>query len=231
MKRFYQVASAAPRDGGFGVKLDASPLKTPAKRDLILPNAALAAALAEEWEGQREQIKPAEMPLMQLVSTAIDRIALNSRPLLDYLSGFGESDLLCHRAEHPADLVERQAKGWQPWLDWAAGQGIALELAFGIMPVQQPDASLRNLRAKLERYDFWRLTALQSLAPAFGSVILGLAVIEGELAAEAAFELAQLDETFQAERWGLDSEAVNRQQALRREVAAVARYLQLLTGA
>jgi chaperone required for assembly of F1-ATPase len=231
MKRFYQQAAPTEGEGGFGVTLDGRPVKTPAKRPLIVPTASLAAALAEEWQGQGDKIEPARMPLMQLVSTAIDRIAVNSAPLLDYLTGFGRSDLLCYRAAHPADLAARQAQAWQPWLDWAAERhGVALAVAEGIVPIEQPAASIERLRAILAGYDFWRLTALQSLVPALASAVLGLAVAERALAAEAAFELAQLDEIFQAERWGLDADAARRQSELRREVAAAARFLDLLTN-
>jgi chaperone required for assembly of F1-ATPase len=231
MRRFYKAVSAAEVKGGFGVTLDGRPLKTPAKNDLVLPTMALAVALAAEWEAQGEQIKPAEMQMMQLVSTSIDRVSVNSQPLLNYLAGFGSTDLLCHRAEHPLDLVALQGERWQPWLDWAETQGIRLIVADGIVAVEQPADSLARLRAVLETYDHWRLTALQSLAPALGSIILSLAVAERALDAETAFGLSQLDENFQAERWGLDLEAVQRQQGLRREVGAAARYLDLLTGA
>jgi chaperone required for assembly of F1-ATPase len=231
VKRFYRLAASIEKEGGFGVTLDQRPLKTPAKRELTVPSAKLAAALAEEWQAQGEKIEPATMPLMQLVSTALDRIAEGSGPLLDILAGFGRTDLLCYRAAHPRDLVARQQQLWQPWLDWAETLGIALVVTEGLVPVEQPAASLSRLRQRLERYDFWVLTALQSLVPSLGSVILALAVVEGALDAEQAFALSQLDETFQAERWGLDQEAVRRQEGLRREILAAARFLALLTAA
>jgi len=232
MKRFYRQAAPIEQAGGFGVALDGKPVKTPAKRALIVPSMALAEALAAEWQEQGEEIKPARMKLMQLVSTAIDRVSVGRAQLHEYLAGFGRTDLLCYRAAYPSDLVARQAEAWQPWLDWAAERhGIVLRVAEGIVPVEQPAASIDRLRALLESHDSWRLTALQSLVPALGSVVLGLAVSERELPAEAAFALAQLDEEFQAERWGRDAEAMQRQNGLRRDVVAAARFLELLTDA
>jgi chaperone required for assembly of F1-ATPase len=232
MKRFYERAEWVETEGGFGVTLDGRPVKTPARQSLAVPSAALAAALAEEWQRQGDRIKPDQMLLMQLISTAIDRIAVKPGPLLEYLAGFGRTDLLCYRASHPADLASLQAERWQPWLDWASERhGVALIVAEGVVPVEQPAESLERLRDLLHNYDFWHLTALQTLVPALGSAVLAVAVTERALAAEAAFDLAQLDEKFQAERWGLDAEAVKRQSELRREVTAAARFLELLTSA
>jgi chaperone required for assembly of F1-ATPase len=229
MKRFYREAAIADLGDAFGVALDGRKVKTPAGRGLAVPSSALAEALAQEWHAQGEQILPATMKLTQLVSTALDRVAVEPAKTLDYVGGFGETDLLCYRATHPADLVRRQQLAWQPLLDWAA-ENLRVELVVtaGVVPVRQPEAALTRLRQRLEGYDFWTMSALLSLVPAFGSVILGLAVIEGRLAALDAFELAKLDDDFQVERWGSDREAVQRQEGLRQEIAAAAQYLTLL---
>ena len=229
MKRFYEEAASGADQGGFTVLLDGKPIKTPAGQKLIVPSAALAAALAEEWAAQGQTIVPASMPLMQLVSTAIDRIPLTRTQVTGFVTGFGESDVLCYRAEQPEDLISLQAERWQPWLDWAARDLDApLAVATGVVPIVQDEASLTALRHQIERADDWTLTALQSLAPCLGSLVLSLAVVEGRLGAEQAFELSRLDETFQAERWGVDSEAKVRTDGLRQEVLAAARLLELI---
>jgi len=229
VKRFYEEAASGADQGGFTVLLDGKPIKTPAGQKLIVPSAALAAALAEEWAAQGQTIVPASMPLMQLVSTAIDRIPLTRTQVTGFVTGFGESDVLCYRAEQPEDLISLQAERWQPWLDWAARDLDApLAVATGVVPIVQDEASLTALRHQIERADDWTLTALQSLAPCLGSLVLSLAVVEGRLGAEQAFELSRLDETFQAERWGVDSEAKVRTDGLRQEVLAAARLLELI---
>ena len=58
------------------------------------------------------------------------------------------------------------------------------------------------------------LTALHALTAATGSVVIALALIEGRLDAEAAFAASELDESFQIEAWGEDSEAAKRREAL-----------------
>ncbi|HMA49688.1 MAG TPA: ATP12 family protein [Magnetospirillaceae bacterium] len=229
MKRFYKEVTSGAAEGGFGVQLDGKPIKTPAGQPLIVATAPLAAALAEEWAAQDETIAPSTMPLMQLVSTAIDRMPLTRGQVTGFLIGFGGSDVLCYRAEAPLDLAALQAKRWQPWLDWAAKELDApLAVTVGVVPVVQETDCLATLRQRLEAYDDWVMTALQSLAPCLGSLVLALAVVEGKLGAAQAFDLSRLDEIFQAERWGIDAEAKTRSDGLRQEVLAAARLLELL---
>lgn len=229
MKRFYKEVSSSPAEAGFGVTLDGKAVKTPAGHPLTVPTAALAEAMAAEWDAQGETVVPASMPLMQLVSTALDRMPLTRGQVRGFLAGFGASDVLCYRADSPADLVALQSVNWQPWLDWAAKEfGASLAIGAGVVPLVQNEESLAALSRQVAGYDDWALTALQSLAPCLGSLVLSLAVVEGELEAEEAFELSRLDERFQNERWGLDAEARARNHGLRQEVLAAARLLELL---
>ncbi len=229
MKRFYEQVAVAAGEEGFGITLDGKPVKTPAGKALAVPSAALAGALAEEWAAQGETIAPSTMPLMQFTSTALDRIPLTRGQVLGHIAGFGASDVLCYRVETPAELAALQAARWQPWLDWAKREfGVALKVTTGIVPVVQDEAAMAALRARVEGSDDWTMTALQSLAPCLGSLVLALAVVEQKLEAETAFELSRLDEAFQNERWGTDSEARKRNDGLHHEVVAAARLLDLL---
>jgi chaperone required for assembly of F1-ATPase len=65
------------------------------------------------------------------------------------------------------------------------------------------------------------------MVPSLGSLVLGLAVARGRLAAEAAHRLAILDETFQERLWGTDAQALARRQRIAAEVALAARLLAL----
>ena len=93
----------------------------------------------------------------------------------------------------------------------------------------QPAGALAALRRHVESYDDWRLTAIQSATAAMGSLILGLALAEGRLDAEAAFQASQTDETYQIELWGEDWEAADRRAELRGDIEAAARFLGLLS--
>ena len=61
--------------------------------------------------------------------------------------------------------------------------------------------------------------------PAFGSLVLGLAVVRGALASSEAHEIATLDERHQAAFWGWDGEALKRMEHMADELAIVGRFL------
>ncbi|RYY36816.1 MAG: ATPase, partial [Sphingomonadales bacterium] len=118
MKRFWKDVTLAER----GIALDGKPVRTPRRAALTLPSDALAEAVADEWRGVGDTVDPRAMPLTGLANAAIDIVAADPPAFAAGLAAYGESDLLCYRAELPAPLVERQAAAWDPLLDWARGR-------------------------------------------------------------------------------------------------------------
>ena len=59
-------------------------------------------------------------------------------------------------------------------------------------------------------------------------VVIGLALLAGRLSADEAFDVCQIDETFQIEHWGEESEAAQRRRHLHTELRAAGRFLSLL---
>lgn len=195
----------------------------------------LAQAIAEEWQaagGTKDgEMSFADTPLTRLAGTAQHRIAPDPAPTVDAIARYGETDLLCYRAEAPEALVERQARGWQPWLDWAAlTYDAPLRVGAGIARVRQHRDSISALRRAVAALDVEALAGLGLAVPALGSLILGLALAEGELQAGEAHALGALDELFQAEQWGEDAEAVARRRAIAEDVALAARFIALTRG-
>jgi chaperone required for assembly of F1-ATPase len=232
MKRFYQTVAIAETEGGFGVTLDGTALRTPARRALALPTRALAEALAAEWAVQGDTIRPETMPLMALIATAIDKIADRPGATAAEAAKYAGTDLLCYRAERPDSLVQRERAAWQPLLDWATDRFDApLRVTSGVVPVAQPADSLKALRAALDGMDALTLSAVAALTATSGSLILALALWDGRLDATAAIEAALLDERFQNERWGLDAEAAQRQKRIAADIEAGAALLALLQPA
>jgi chaperone required for assembly of F1-ATPase len=229
MKRIYKSVTTQPVENGWGVALDGRPLRTPAKRELRLPNDRLAAAIAAEWDAQDPDIRPETMPLARLAATAIDHTAEKRAEIAADVASYAGTDLVCYRADHPPALVARQEAAWQPLIDWAAGRYDAgLAVTSGIVPLAQSPASLKVFAGVVATLDDFRLTALQAATAACGSLVIALALYEGRLDAEAAFAASQLDETFQIEAWGEDAEATQRRAALAADIQAAARFLDLL---
>jgi chaperone required for assembly of F1-ATPase len=169
------------------------------------------------------------MHLTQLANTALDRVAVLRDWVVETLLAYAETDLVCHRADHPIELVRRQQLVWQPVLDWVVETYDApLHVTCGILPMRQPDESVAALRAAVTSLDLHRLTALNHATSLLGSLVLGLAMLAGRLDDQEAFEASQLDETFQIERWGEDAEAAARRAAIRQELAATCTFARLL---
>jgi chaperone required for assembly of F1-ATPase len=231
MKRVYRKVEAHPVAGGWGVTLDGRPLRTPAKRELVLPSVALAAAIAEEWDAQQGDIRPPTMPLFRLAATALDRTAVQRYLVIRDTANYAGTDLVCYRADQPPALTARQQAVWQPLVDWARMRyDAALTVTAGVVPARQSAATLQAFAAVVAAQDDFRLTALHGLTAACGSLVIALALMEGRLGADEAFAASQLDETFQIEAWGEDSEAALRRAALAADIAAAARFLELLAA-
>jgi chaperone required for assembly of F1-ATPase len=144
------------------------------------------------------------------------------------LSAYGGTDLLCYRATGPADLVARQAAGWDPLLDWAATALLAsLHCTAGVMHVDQPEDSLAVLDAAVRSLTPFQLAAFHDLVALSGSLVLALAVSRGRLTAEAAWQLSRIDETWQAEVWGADEEAAETAARKQGEFLQAARFFAL----
>lgn len=228
LRRFWQHARAVPGETGFGVELDAQALRTPAGAALTVPTAALASAIAAEWEALGERVDPAALPLTRAVNSAIDRVAAAAPAVAAAIAAYAEADVVCYRAEEPPALRARQAAAWDPMLAFAASLGAPLQAVDGLMPHPQPPRSLATLRREVAARDAFALTGLHDLVSLTGSVVLGLAVAAGKIDGADAFERSRIDEVWQAERWGRDAEAEAAAQARRTAMMEAARLLALL---
>lgn len=225
MKRFWTDVTI---DAG-EVRLDGRPVRTPGRAPLTLPTDALAEAVADEWRVVGETLDPRGMPLTGLANAAIDRIAPDAATFADDLARYGESDLLCYRADDPADLVARQAAAWDPPLAWATRRyDVHFELATGVIHRPQPPATVHRLGDAVRAQSAWRLAGLSPIVSITGSLVLALALVEREMDAEAVWTAAQLDEDWQAERWGHDPLAADARAARRRDFDAGAGFLAAL---
>jgi chaperone required for assembly of F1-ATPase len=232
VKRFWDQATAEPVDGFYAILLDGKPMHLPGGATLHLAHPPLAHAIAAEWQlaggGKGGNMSFADTPLTGLAGTAQARIGADPWPVVDAIARYGESDLLCYRAEAPETLVRRQEAAWQPWLDWAEQRyGAKLRVTAGIVAIRQHRGSVAALRAAAGVLDPWTLAALGVAVPALGSLVLGLALAEQRLDPATAHALGALEELFQVEQWGEDAQAAARRQAVADEIALAARLIAL----
>ena len=229
MRRFWKSAAAVERDGGWEIRLDDKPLRTPARELLIVPTEALAQAIAEEWAQVADNVDPREMPLTGLANAAIDRIGPDKISFAEGLARYTEADLACYRAEGPEDLVERQANEWNRLLNWGRRRfDVDFNTTSGIVHVGQPAATVERLSQAVRSLPPLKLAGLSPLVTIGGSLVAALGVLEGAFEPEQAWEAVSVDDLWQLEKWGSDAEAEAALANRRRDFLAAAVFLELL---
>ena len=247
LDRFYKDVTVAPVDVpvhdpvhnqsdppalSLGVLLDGRPVRTPAKGSLWSPSVALAEAMANEWREQKETIDLGAMPLTQISSAAIDRVAPRRSEVIDDLAQQARSDLVFYRAEAPEELVRLQTTHWQPVVDWVTREFNAnFVVTAGVMPVSQSDAAVSAMAHIIGQKSDYFLAALSLAASASKSLLLAMALAERRLALDDVATAAMLDEDFQAARWGEEEEAKVRRAALVADLKDADRFFSLLNQA
>ena len=224
-RRFYENATVSETPTGRAVQLDGKPVHTPARRPLAAPTLAIAQALAAEWNAQIDVVDPAKMPLTRLANAIIDGVAETPKAVADEIKKYLASDLLFYRAGGPQGLVERQARHWDPILQWAAeALGAKFYLGEGVVHVAQPEAALAAACGAVPD-DPWRLGAAHVITTLTGSALIALAIARGQLSAEAAWQAAHADEDWNMEQWGRDEMAMQRRDFRHAEFQAAATAL------
>ena len=229
MKRFWKDVSVEREGGGWGIRLDGRPVKTPARVALAVPTERLAEAIAEEWRSVGDTIDPRAMPLTGLGNAAIDRVAADRQAFADGLARYAEADLACYRAEGPQGLLDRQEKSWDDLLGWARRRyDVDFATTTGLTHVTQPAATVERLGHEVSALDAFRLAGLSPLVTIGGSLVGALAVLEKAMTPEQVWDAVSLDDQWQLERWGSDAEAEAALENRKRDFLAAARFLELL---
>jgi chaperone required for assembly of F1-ATPase len=204
-KRFWSQAEVCAAKGGFTVTLDGRAVKTPGKAVLVVPTEAVAVLIAAEFQAQNKVVDPNAMPITRAANSAIDKVAVAHAEVTDLIAAYGDSDLVCYRADGPQALVAREARAWDPLVDWAAHRyGLRPNVCTGIVHEAQPPALLESMRSDVEGLSVFELTAFHDLVSMTGSLIIALAVLDRFDTPEALWDASRVDEEWQAEQWGRD---------------------------
>lgn len=208
-KRFWKEAAVASEESGYTVTLDGRSIKTPGKSPLIVPSASLATGIAAEWQAQDEQIQPETMPLTRAANSTIDKVLPQRAAVVQMLADYGDTDLLCYRAEGPDSLVQEQLSHWEPHLEWAETRfRVSILRIVGVIPHPQPEITLQTMRDATDALDPFVLSAFHDFVTLPGSLVLGFALLEGRIDPAEAMRLSELDALWQEKFWGADDEAV-----------------------
>ena len=229
MKRFWKDVTTVEEPHGWGLWLDGRPVRTPARDPLFVPGSALCEAIAAEWRSVGEEFNPRDMPLTGLANAAKDRISPDPANFASSLAKYAEGDLLCYRAEGPAPLVSRQTQQWDALLGWARRRfDVDFRVTTGLMHVSQPQATVERLGHAVDALGAFELAGLAPLVTIGGSLVTALAVLEKAWTVDQAWQAVSIDEHWQLEQWGDDSEAQLALDNRRRDFVLGARFLDLL---
>jgi len=227
--RFYKAVGVAPAGSRFRLLLDGKPVRTPAKKEFLLPTRPLADAVAAEWEAQTGRIDPVTMPLTRLANSAIDGVMGREAEVRADIVKYAGSDLVCYRAEGPPELVRRQSQVWDPVLVWTReALGASFYVVQGIMSAPQPVPAVAGVARAIEAHGAFDLAALHVMTTLMGSALLALAHARGALTADEAWAAAHIDEDWQIGQWGADAEAKARRDRRSLEMRAASRLIELL---
>lgn len=227
-KRFYKSASVVKSDGACLISLDGKIAKTRGGNPLSAVTSRLADAVAAEWNAQGDHIDFAGMPMTRFAMTVRDLGSSDAAKWRGAVMSFFRSDLVCYRAREPDALVRRQAAAWDPLLDWASLKGLAMKTTSGVTFIEQPPPTLAAAGKMLDAMSSERLLGVKSAAEIAGSGVIALALDAKAFPAEALFEASRIDDLFQAERWGRDQEAFEREERLRLDFLNVSRFIRHL---
>ena len=189
---------------GYIIMLDGTPIKTPLRNDLVIENRLIAQKVHEEWLNVEREINFTHMPYTKVCFISLDRSEEESFNLRNKLLDFGMSDLLCYRAEIGSDLAKLQSKGWDPLLEWIQIQlKITFKISHSIMPVEQSSELKTSLSKLMLPIPPISLTAMDDLVTLSGSLIIGLAILNGKLSPERGWKIIRIDEDWQRDIWGV----------------------------
>jgi len=206
-KRFWETVSTVCVDGAslYKVYLDKRLLNTPNKKPLILPTKEMANHVVFEWESQGDKVDPLTMPYTRSANSSIDKVAPQTDEIRKLVTDYGDSDLICYRADKPKELVRRQEKIWSNLVLWSASDlNAPLNIFEGVVYAPQPTQSILEFEKQVSNLNTFQLCALYDLVTISGSLVLSLAVIKNFLNLDNAWSACQVDEDWQQENWGID---------------------------
>ena len=220
MEKFYKKVSISEYHSGWIVSLDEKTLKTPQNNKLILPTKNLATAILNEWDGQDTEVDPMSMPLTRLANSTIDKTQAKRKKAIEKICSYAHTDAGCYQIEEPKDLVERQVAEWAPLLEWLYEEwGIKLLITKGIKQIEQTKETIERVLDIVSSYNDFGLTSLHALTDDCSSIVIALAVMEGQLNIERALCCATLEQQHQMSLWGEDPAILCQHNELRDDIS------------
>ncbi len=232
MKKFYTFVSLSEKPhSGYHLLLDKKPVKTPARQDFFVRSLNIAQLIVQEWMNQGKEIIPSSMPISQMAMTLIDRVVPHrhnlEKEILDYIN----TDLIFYRANEPEQYKIAQEIQWDPFIAWFDKKfGFLPEITTGLSPITQADEIHSAISQYISAISDEKFMALYLSTLGTGSIILGLAFIDGHSSPEeilsAAFAEEKLkDEIYLGSIYGAAPDQEKKYKSLKTELETLCHFL------
>lgn len=145
--------------------------------------------------------------------------------IIDRLVNFALNDVLLFWSTDKEVKKEQQEK-WLPILKWVDD---TLNTRFKQTTSLETDTSSKTAATELKKYldnlSDKELTSFYVAALNMRSVLLAVAMIKGRINATEAFELSELEELYQARKWGSEPVAEARRNSIKDSLISAEKYL------
>ncbi len=234
MKRFYKLVSHEKKSGGYAILLDGRAVKTKSGAVLLAQNEQVANEIVKEWAGQGEKIDPDSMPFTQILNTRIDQVSQKRKAMSQAILKYLNTDLICYPTQEPRELYDLQEKHWAKHREWVEKLfGEPLKTTTSLQALTQEDTLHKSVAMHVEKMSDDIFTLLQVAVPLSGSLVLGLALIEGEAGANEVFECCFVEEHYKDEiylvgKYGRDPLSEHKQKMCLRDLKTCETYRNFL---
>ncbi len=230
MKRFYTLVSYEKKPEGYAILLDGKAVKTASGALLLAQNEQIAAEIVKEWAAQEKKINPGNMPFTQILSTYIEQVRKKRAAMNEAVLKYLDTDLICYLADKPQELQDEQEANWARWRNWVEERfGHPLKTTTEIKALKQAPQLHESVAAHVEAMSDDVFNLLQVAVPVCGSLVLGLALIEGQATAEEIFKACFVEEHYKdrfylLDEYGRDPLSEHKQQASLRDLKVCEAY-------
>lgn len=208
IKRFYDIVDIRrSTENSFSLLLNGKSVKTPLGGPFILPSEAIAAAVASEWQLQKEFIIPNTMPINTVLMTHIDIDSkLDRNEKLLQINRFFQTDTLRFpESDEQSALLNFQNEKWHPIFKYLKSRGITLSQSRGTFSLpESTEAEIATINnVLLGGYDSLLLSMLETASKYLKSGTAAVGLIDRAITPQEAFEAAYAEELHQRREWGL----------------------------
>ena len=152
-------------------------------------------------------------------------ICKNKGEIIDRLVNFALNDVLLFWSTDEK-VQKEQEKNWSPIIAWA-NQAINVDFK-KTQSLEIPEENFSTsvqLKKCLIALSDKELSGFYVAALNMRSVLLALALVKGKISASEAFELSELEELYQARKWGVDQIAETRRDSIKKILISAEQYL------